>query len=154
MLLWISYYVKPCHKIWHLPVSIFPNGDERQGRTVLVNVICLESHLKLYHIFHYINDLYVSTVEVVSRERLVQLVTTLIAMLVIQLEKSPNASVLPFETLSPWILLHRMLTHEEKLQKQAEKDIQDAEGKKSGKLMSFHTFSHFIYITCVHQYLK
>ncbi|KAK4314950.1 hypothetical protein Pmani_013818 [Petrolisthes manimaculis] len=77
---------------------------------------------------------HITCVEMVSRERLVHLVTTLISMLVIQLEKSLNANVLPFETLSPWILLHRMLAHEEKLQKQAEKEIrQDGEEKKSDK---------------------
>lgn len=108
--------------------------------------VCHESYLKFYLrlflVFLYNNCLCASTVEVVSRERLVQLVTTLIAMLVIQLEKSPNANVLPFETLSPWILLHRMLAHEEMLQKQADKETrQDAEGKKSGKLTGVDLFT-------------
>ena len=45
-----------------------------------------------------------------------EIVTTLIQMLVVQLEKAQGAIVLPFETLIPWILLHRVLSFEESSQ--------------------------------------
>lgn len=62
-------------------------------------------------------------------ERVLELVNTLIQMLVVQLEKPQSAQVLPFETLTPWILLHRMLTHEEQLQRQAEGKQEAAGGE-------------------------
>lgn len=55
----------------------------------------------------------INIVDEVNRQRLVELVSTLIQMLVIQLERPQSAQILPFETLSPWILLHRLLAYEE-----------------------------------------
>lgn len=72
----------------------------------------------LYQFYHQFLFL---TVDDVDRERLVELVSTLIQMLVIQLERPQNAQVLPFETLSPWILLHRLLVYEENPKKQDNK---------------------------------
>ncbi|XP_042206107.1 uncharacterized protein LOC121855286 isoform X2 [Homarus americanus] len=63
----------------------------------------------------------ITTIHDVDHERLIELVTTLIQILVIQLEKPQSAQVLPFETLTPWTLLHRLLAHEELLQKQVDK---------------------------------
>ena len=62
-------------------------------------------------------------------EKLLELVNTLIQVLVVQLEKPQSVQVLPLETLTPWILLHRMLAHEEKLQRQAESK-QEASGTR------------------------
>ncbi|KAK8728594.1 hypothetical protein OTU49_009037, partial [Cherax quadricarinatus] len=66
----------------------------------------------------------------IKYERLVELVSTLIQMLVVQLDRPQNAQVLPFETLTPWILLHRLLAHEERLQKQSDTKTDIQEGKE------------------------
>lgn len=72
------------------------------------------------------------SVDGVGSEKLLDLVNTLIQMLVVQLEKPQSAQVLPFETLTPWILLHRMLAHEEQLQRQAEGKQEAAVGGELG----------------------
>ena len=64
--------------------------------------------------------LFLFTVDTLGSEKLLDLVNTLIQVLVVQLEKPQSVQMLPLETLTPWILLHRMLSHEEQLQKQAE----------------------------------
>ncbi|KAK7071146.1 hypothetical protein SK128_009756 [Halocaridina rubra] len=56
---------------------------------------------------------HISIVEEVQQERMIELVSTLISMLVVQLDKPQSAQLLPFETLTPWILLHRILSCEE-----------------------------------------
>uniref|UniRef100_A0A0P4W3M8 Calcineurin-binding protein cabin-1 MEF2-binding domain-containing protein n=1 Tax=Scylla olivacea TaxID=85551 RepID=A0A0P4W3M8_SCYOL len=68
-------------------------------------------------------------------EKLLDLVNTLIQVLVVQLEKPQSAQVLPLETLTPWIVLHRMLSHEEKLQRQAE-GKQEAAGTRGSSTTS------------------
>lgn len=56
--------------------------------------------------------------------------TTTIDLLVVQLEKTQNPDVLPFETLSPWILLHRLLAYQESLDKKEEKNISQQNTKE------------------------
>nr|XP_027219262.1 calcineurin-binding protein cabin-1-like [Penaeus vannamei] len=60
-------------------------------------------------------------VEEVAHENITQMVSTLTLMLVIQLEKPQSAEDLPFDTLTPWILLHRILTYEERRQEKISK---------------------------------
>ncbi|XP_037772474.1 uncharacterized protein LOC119568143 [Penaeus monodon] len=60
-------------------------------------------------------------VEKVEHENITQMVSTLTLMLVIQLEKPQSAEDLPFDTLTPWILLHRILTYEEHRQENLNK---------------------------------
>ncbi|XP_068250367.1 uncharacterized protein [Palaemon carinicauda] len=71
----------------------------------------------------------------VDRERLVEVVTTLIRMLVVQLEKPQSALILPFETLTSWIFLHRILSYEESCQALEVKKV-DSSPHESDELTS------------------
>ncbi|MPC31895.1 hypothetical protein E2C01_025195 [Portunus trituberculatus] len=73
----------------------------------------------------------ITYLESLGSEKLLELVNTLIQVLVVQLEKPQSVQVLPLETLTPWILLHRMLSHEEKLLRQAESK-QEAAAARGG----------------------
>lgn len=64
---------------------------------------------------------FIFSVEEVAHENITQMVSTLTLMLVIQLEKPQSAEDLPFDTLTPWILLHRILTYEERRQEKISK---------------------------------
>ncbi|KAG0693727.1 Calcineurin-binding protein cabin-1 [Chionoecetes opilio] len=75
----------------------------------------------------------ISYLDSLGGDKLLDLVNTLVQLLVVQLEKPQSVQVLPFETLSPWILLHRVLSHEEQLQKQAEAK-QEAAGREGSNV--------------------
>ncbi|CAL4068068.1 unnamed protein product, partial [Meganyctiphanes norvegica] len=57
----------------------------------------------------------------VSQNVVSKLVEQIMKMLVVQLEQPLSAPTLPFETLQPWLLMHRLL-HSEELQQQDDED--------------------------------
>ncbi|XP_064089547.1 calcineurin-binding protein cabin-1-like [Macrobrachium nipponense] len=69
----------------------------------------------------------------VDRERLSEIVGTLIRMLVVQLEKPQSTLILPFETLTPWMLLHRILSHEESFQAAEVKKVDTSPRESDGQ---------------------